>query len=878
MAVARPRAQRGVVVRPASSSALALRRSAPTLPIAGTPPRPPHRHPQRLPTLPPYRVLFVCEGVTLAHVVRLFTLARALDPAEYEVYFACSERYRSLVDHPGFRFEAIASKPVDDFLEDLETGRRPYDRADIERQVEEDLALLTRLRPDVVVDDFRRSLHIAAAVGKVPHACLTNAYWSPYTRHRMPAPELPSTKWLGESISRLGFRLVSPYVFAQHAKPFDQVREAYGLASLGQDYPQTFTQGDLVLYADTPDLVPLYHLPLHHHYLGPVVWSPDVDPPAWWGRLPADRPVIFVSMGSSGTTEVVPRLVEALAELPVTLVVATAGRIDLPAERGNLRSAPYLNGAEVARRADLVICNGGSPSTHQALREGTPVLGIPFNIDQCLNMDYVEASGAGLTLRASTSDAATLRAAVERLLREPSYRDAAAGVREQARRWDSTRLFPKLLGDFLAERYPRRGAAPARRPARRPATSVLVIAEGVSVSHVLRPIALTRWLRALDARVTVACSPHYAHFFHAVGLETLPIGTIDGRDFCRRLRNGRSPYTKDDLLRYYHQDNRLFDKVRPDLLVSDFRVSALRLAAHRGIPSVSLTDFTTHPDFGQGEAVPDAFARPTFLPIAWFDHIYHRAPGRWLKALFIGRITSELSGATEAFGIEPLPTSYHYFSQGDLCLYCDHPDFYRADRPALRPQDAFAGPLLWERPTPLPHELANLRPDGRTVYLSLGTSESLQTDFAGPYVRELLRRGCRVVVSKGRRERVLDFPDHPRLHVFDFVNDTRLLPRVDLIVCPGGICSIYYALGAGVPVLGLPTHANPHFYMERVRRLGVGDYLRPSRTSTAQLVARTEELLGDVGARDAAASFGRKIAEFSPQREVVARISALVGR
>ncbi len=44
------------------------------------------------------RILFVSEAVTLAQVVRLVALARALDPTRYEVHFA-SARFDELVFH-----------------------------------------------------------------------------------------------------------------------------------------------------------------------------------------------------------------------------------------------------------------------------------------------------------------------------------------------------------------------------------------------------------------------------------------------------------------------------------------------------------------------------------------------------------------------------------------------------------------------------------------------------------------------------------------------------------------------------------------------------------------------------------------------------------
>jgi UDP:flavonoid glycosyltransferase YjiC (YdhE family) len=95
------------------------------------------------------------------------------------------------------------------------------------------------------------------------------------------------------------------------------------------------------------------------------------------------------------------------------VVVSTAGGAAPPSLPAHVHVADYLPGDVVARRSALVVCNGGSPTSHQALLAGVPVLGIPDNLDQVLNMTYLKQAGVGdwLAPRAASSDS------VERMAR-----------------------------------------------------------------------------------------------------------------------------------------------------------------------------------------------------------------------------------------------------------------------------------------------------------------------------------------------------------------------------------------------------------------------------------------------------------------------------
>jgi UDP:flavonoid glycosyltransferase YjiC (YdhE family) len=399
-------------------------------------------------------VLFIAETVTLAHLARPLVLAGALDPARYEVCLACDPRYNHLIGEVPFSLRPISSIPGERFLRSLAKGSPLYDVPTLERYVEEDRVVLEEFQPELVVGDFRLSLSVSAKLAGIPYATVTNAYWSPYARPRYTVPDLPMVRLFGVRAAQALFDLVRPVAFAVHAAPLNRLRKRHGLPSLGLDLRRTYTCADHTLYADIPELVPTYRLPAHHHYLGPVLWSPQNERPAWWEAVKEDRRVVYVTLGSSGPAALLPAVLEALAGLPVTVIAATAGR-PLPARPpANAYVAAFLPGTEAAARSSLVVCNGGSLTAYQALAAGVPVLGLPVNLDQYLNMSYVAAAGAGALLRSDEARAEAIRRAAERLLDAPAFTTRARDLAQAIRRRDAAASFARLVEGWLPEGMP----------------------------------------------------------------------------------------------------------------------------------------------------------------------------------------------------------------------------------------------------------------------------------------------------------------------------------------------------------------------------------------------------------------------------------------
>ncbi len=184
----------------------------------------------------------------------------------------------------------------------LERGRRLYDCDVLRGYVEEERQIIDRVRPALVVGDFRLSLAVSAALSGVRCAMLINAYWSPYgVRASFPVPDHPIVRLLGFASPSATSRAVGA-AFAYFAAPVNELRESYGLPRV-DSLLGALTQGDLVLYPDIPELCPTHDLPGHHHYLGYVPWAPDVAlPPDFRAEAEGGIPLVYVTLGSSGRT------------------------------------------------------------------------------------------------------------------------------------------------------------------------------------------------------------------------------------------------------------------------------------------------------------------------------------------------------------------------------------------------------------------------------------------------------------------------------------------------------------------------------------------------------------------------------------------------
>jgi MGT family glycosyltransferase len=171
--------------------------------------------------------------------------------------------------------------------------------------------------------------------------------------------------------------------------------------------------------------------PAQFHYAGPFHDDEGRQPvPFPWDKL-TDKPLIYASLGSlvNGLDQVYKHILGAVGALKNVQVVLSVGKNIDPENLGSIpsntivvRSAPQI---ELLNRAALCITHAGLNTTLESLARGVPMVAIPIGYDQPGTAARIAHHGTGEFMEVGELTTDRLRALIEKVLQDPSYRERA---------------------------------------------------------------------------------------------------------------------------------------------------------------------------------------------------------------------------------------------------------------------------------------------------------------------------------------------------------------------------------------------------------------------------------------------------------------------
>ncbi|KDN81459.1 glycosyltransferase [Kitasatospora cheerisanensis] len=191
----------------------------------------------------------------------------------------------------------------------------------------------------------------------------------------------------------------------------------------------------LVIAPTCAELAGLDPVPAEYALVGPLL-AARPEPPFRWDRLVPGRRRVLVTMGTLSAEvagDFLHRTAAALAELPdVQPVVAGPAGVRLPPDAVAGERVPVL---ELLERGavDAVLCHGGMNTVGETLVHGRPLVVAPIRHDQPVTAGRLAALGAAVRVDFATATSEQLRAALRRVLDDPSYRAAARRLGRQLR-------------------------------------------------------------------------------------------------------------------------------------------------------------------------------------------------------------------------------------------------------------------------------------------------------------------------------------------------------------------------------------------------------------------------------------------------------------
>ncbi|GGC48621.1 glycosyltransferase [Chelatococcus reniformis] len=401
---------------------------------------------------------------------------------------------------------------------------------------------------------------------------------------------------------------------------------------------------------------------------------------------------------------------------------------------------------------------------------------------------------------------------------------------------------------------PRAGARPR----------VLLVAEAVTLSHVVRPDFFARGLHASGYDVVLACDSRYDHLFEPRPFPVMRLrSSIASPSDPSAARSGVSPlFDHATLERYLREDERLIRAVLPDVVVGDMRHSLPLAARKQGIRSISILDAAFSPFAAIGlEVSPPPYLPPVgaglgaaiYNAIQPLGHLIHTLP------------TNELM---QAHGQDVrYRTVQEVFAAGDYVVHPDFPELVPMKE--RRSSHRFVGPVRWSAKANLPFWWDSLPRDRPVVFLNI--SSSSPSGLPGLVLRALASMPVTVVAIADPRRVV--HAAGPNAFLAETLPGEVAAARADLTISNGGNTSAQQSLAVGTPVLALPTYPEQLMFSRCLEGAGAGLRIVPGDQTEAAIAAAVAKMLANASYATAA----RRFAEEAERLDAQVLFNAVVG-
>lgn len=212
---------------------------------------------------------------------------------------------------------------------------------------------------------------------------------------------------------------------------------------------------------------PRVNLPECFHYTGPL-HDPNRLAGLKGASLPSvsfpfekltKQPLIYASLGTLQNREwkIFHCIAEACVGLDVQLVISLgdphskeSGK-NLP---GSPLVVPYAPQLQIIEKADLIITHSGLNTVLEALSRGVPIVAIPITNDQPGTAARLARIGVGEVIPSTRISARRLRSAIQRVLRDDSYKKNASRLQGAIRRAGGVLRAADIIEQAISKKKP----------------------------------------------------------------------------------------------------------------------------------------------------------------------------------------------------------------------------------------------------------------------------------------------------------------------------------------------------------------------------------------------------------------------------------------
>lgn len=252
----------------------------------------------------------------------------------------------------------------------------------------------------------------------------------------------------------------------------------------------------------------------------------------------------------------------------------------------------------------------------------------------------------------------------------------------------------------------------------------------------------------------------------------------------------------------------------------------------------------------QPSLLRSAYAAPVlggFEIPAWYPPSLVRMYYKLLDRSFIDPILAPAINAYRAeLGLPPVHRIFDQFLFSPIKNICLFPEWYAPPQGDWPPNTCLTGFIGHHSASPLLSTELNafLAEGDKPLVFTAGTAMRHGNEFFQTAISTTQMLGKRAILISRQIQQV--FENLPKEILYQpYADFSQLLPHASMFIYHGGIGSLAEATAAGVPQLIMPLSQDQPDNAARIRRLGLGDSIKPNQFKPKNVAQKIGKLLTD---------------------------------
>jgi UDP:flavonoid glycosyltransferase YjiC (YdhE family) len=407
-------------------------------------------------------LLFAPVAYNLAETTRALEIAKGIRNHEaacqvFDIQFISDGgNFEHLIEKEGFplkRMEPRLTEEKIEFIYKVDKGEKfapAFTRQEMIERLENEVSYLKELKPAAVITGSYLTIPVTCQILHIPLVWVIQSTWLEdfFTKGAGMTDNL-HFKPLKKIADWLVFWFINFWIGYGMLNPLNQAAKHFRVQPYSSIFD--FWRGDITLVAEPAEFTNI-KLPPDYYYTGPLIARQDFPIPEQIKNMPHNQPIIYFAMGSSGTPEIVAKILESFAGKPYRVIAPVKFQLDkVPGVKvpSNVIVTDWLPALEVNKIADLTVIHGGIGTVMTAAYAGKPVVGVGMQPEQNANIACLVRKGFAIRVPKSKDPSRKIQEAIPLLLNDKEAIHKAKEFSLVMEKWDG----PKMAAELLFEKF-----------------------------------------------------------------------------------------------------------------------------------------------------------------------------------------------------------------------------------------------------------------------------------------------------------------------------------------------------------------------------------------------------------------------------------------